>query len=70
MNYILVSVTEREIAVQKFDTYAEVFKRMSDEYNECVKVVDGEFGEWSAWANADNGDLNCDWKIFDCSQMK
>lgn len=67
MAYMLITVCEREISTEKFETMLEAQKAMKKELNEVTDTNedgdDFELGEFSAWANADSGDCNYDWKI-------
>lgn len=66
--FVLVEVIEREISVGKFDTLesaqSEMLKRFkSYGGDELIDEDEADIGATSAWVNADDGDLNCDWSI-------
>lgn len=67
MAYMLITVCEREISTEKFNTMEEAREAMEKELNEVTNTSeDGdefELGEFSAWANTDGGDYNYDWEI-------
>ena len=78
--YMLISVFEREICTEIFETLAEAHAQMMNELKEefCKNydeedwndVLNGEsFEEFGfshnwAWSNLDN-DCNCDWRIVE-----
>ena len=68
--YILVSVYEREIFVEKFNNYADAHIAM---HNKVLREIEKshnfdedefEINAWDAWSNLDS-DCNCDWKIVE-----
>lgn len=63
--YILVTVCDREILVEKFDTYEKAYHEMESAFNNLDQraVSVSEINAWYAWANTD--DYNFDWKIFE-----
>ena len=67
MGYMLISVVNREIATETFDTFDKAQKQMQEEYNEAIEdeysVDESEIGNDSAWANIDDGDYEYDWTI-------
>ena len=67
MKYMLISVCEREITTYLYDTLEEARDSMIRDLESCTDLEDDEYEieEMSAWANADNGDMNCDWKIVE-----
>lgn len=67
MKYMLISVCEREITTYLYDTLEEARDIMIKDLESCTDLEDDEYEieEMSAWANADNGDMNCDWKIVE-----
>lgn len=69
MKYMLISVCEREITTKECDTLDEARKTMIEELEACTDLEDDEYEieEMSAWANADDGDMNCDWLIVEIS---
>ena len=77
--YMLISVFEREILTEQFDTLEEAHARMMEELKEdfdkddwdevanetlCDDYEDFGFGIDWAWSNLDD-DCNCDWKIVE-----
>lgn len=84
-NFLLISVTEREITVAEFETHKKAWKAMFKEIKECPDwekewkdIYDEEkdengycntdtfsINENNAHANADYGDMNCDWMIYE-----
>ena len=77
MKYMLISVYEREISTELFNTQEEAYDAMKtellkamddDEVTQLIESGENELSDCglyadSAWANADDGDMNCDWKI-------
>ena len=71
--FILVSVVNRDISVEVFKTMEEAKKEMVDKFyatdgaEECLAEDKTALDETSAWCNADGGDVQYDWDIFEVS---
>ena len=67
MKYMLISVCEREITTHLYDTLEDARTAMISDLESCIDLEDDEYEieEMSAWANADDGDMNCDWQIVE-----
>ena len=69
--WLLISVFEREISTKQFDTLEEAQKEMRENFyedediDELLEEGEAELNEMSAWANADDGYMNCDWQIVE-----
>ena len=76
-DYLLVSVCDREIVVEQFDSLEEAQETMHKEMicegkipeevvtdNEEYGGENYSFGKWSAWANNGVNHGNYDWRIF------
>lgn len=69
--FILVSVVNRDISVEVFKTMEEAKKEMASEFyavdgvEECLAEDYAFLGKTSAWCNADGGDTQYDWDIFE-----
>lgn len=69
--FILVSVVNREALVQAFKTMEEAKEKMASEFyavdgiEECLAEDKAALDETSAWCNADGGDVQYDWDIFE-----
>ena len=66
MAYMLITVCEREISTQKFDTLDDCQNAMENELYEVVDIDDDEYelDDFSAWADGYGGQ-NFDWKIVE-----
>ena len=66
MKYVLVSVIEREIFGEIYNTYDEAYKEMQKSYEWTLKHGgdDSYIGEWYAWVNDGPNHDNYDWKIL------
>ena len=75
--YALVSVVDRNITIRQFDTLEKAQEKMKKEFQKCPdwkewkkdfkpKEETYEYGFYntSAWANADDGDMEYDWFII------
>ena len=66
---ILISVCNREISTEVFETFDGAKNQMEHEYFETIKdddcVDDSEINEYSAWANIDDSDYQYDWMIVE-----
>ena len=73
---VLVSVIERDICVDFFNTFEEAQKKMSESFHkidgveELLKEEQASLDEGSAWCNAEGGDVSYDWEIFEIPQAK
>lgn len=69
--FILVSVVNRDISIKVFKTMEEAKNEMEDQFyvvdgvEECLAEDKAELDETSAWCNADGGDVQYDWDIFE-----
>lgn len=69
-----VSVVEREICVDFFNTFEDAQKSMSESFHkidgveELLKEEQASLDEYSAWCNAEGGDVSYDWEIFEIPQ--
>ena len=78
--YALISVVDREISFAEYDNIEKAKEQMLKEFKECPDWEDdfmiGEenydfgFFETYAWANADDGDMNCDWSIVNLDELE
>jgi hypothetical protein len=64
--WILISVIDREIMTEECETLLEAQGKMKEELNtyadpECDEY---ELEETGGWANGNDGDIHCDWKII------
>lgn len=80
--FALVSVIDREISFEEFDTIEEARERMFEEFKKCpdwsdwknefkidIETNDYGFHKNNAWANSDDGDRDCDWVIVQASEL-
>lgn len=81
--FVLISVVDREIAISEFNTLEEAQIAMLEDFKECpdwdaweedfkLGEETNEYGvhKTSAWANADDGDMDCDWSIIDIEKLE
>lgn len=69
--FILVSVVNRDISIKVFKTMEEAKNEMKNQFyaidgaEDYLAVDDAFLGKTSAWCNADGGDVQYDWDIFE-----
>ena len=67
MKTILISVTDREISVVRFNDVKIAQEKMKNELYDCTDLEEDKYeieeNGMSAWANIDDGDMHCDWEI-------
>jgi len=79
MKYLYISVIDREIMTEQYKTLEEAKEKLKSNFDFYVSLgCDDEDDEYesececeisesgmSAWANADDGDVDCDWLIVE-----
>ena len=78
--YMLISVCDREILVEQFDTYEEAFEQMKKEMIDFGRVAeeifeetlyedyDCGFGPYCGYANDGNNHGDYDWRIVNLEE--